>query len=268
MWPVLFNFGPFGLKTIAVFNILAFLTTAFVIWRKSREEHYQERQLFDGFLLALVFGGLVARLAFIVVNFSRFQGSFLAWFDLINHSGYLLNFGILGAGFYLFRFAQKHKWDPYEVVDFGATAAALGLFWLQLGYFFNGSGFGQPTTLPWGLVFPGVIQKYHPVQLYLAVFYLLLYFYLTWVEYRYRTFEWYRAGKKSAQTGFVFLNFLIGLALIQLGLTPVKLAELNLGGFSLDIGFYLVLLILSLGWLWLRSGRELLPTKRKKLNVK
>lgn len=257
MFPTLFSLGPLSIKTLSVFLALAFIMSSFIFWRRGREEHYKEDQLFDGFLLSVVVGLLAARIGFIIMHFGQFGASVVQMLDIVSNPGFSGLAGVVVAGLYLYRFAQRNKWDAYEIMDFWATAMALGLAIVYTGMFFDGSGYGYATGLPWGVVFPGVVEPHHPAQLYLAGFYMLLFWYLSWVEYRYRTFEWYRSGKKTAQTGFVISSFVIASGFMQVLLTFVKPPLMTLAFVNVDRLIAFVHLIAGILMLYVRAGRVL-----------
>jgi phosphatidylglycerol---prolipoprotein diacylglyceryl transferase len=264
MYPTLINLGSVAISTSSFFTLLAFLTTAFVYWRKTREEHYHQDQAFDAFLLASVVGLLAGRFGFILFNFGELGKNLWNWFDVINHPGSLDLFSLLGASLYLYRYAGKQKWDQFEVLDFWFLAISAGMVLKQLGSFFAGTGFGYETQLPWGIIFPGVFAKYHPTQIYAALFFLGLYTYLSWAEYHYRNFSWYRAGKKTAQTGFLTCIFLIAMGLFMLLMQLVKPAQLEIGQLRLDYVVYGVMTLFGGVMMYIKSGR--LITLRGKKN--
>src|SRR3546814_6755116 len=55
----------------------------------------------------------------------------------------------------LFMFARKKKRTLLEIGDFVAPLIPLGLGAGRLGNFINGELWGRPTSLPWGMIFPG-----------------------------------------------------------------------------------------------------------------
>lgn len=261
MFPTLFRLGQFELKTWVVFAVLALLTSSFVLWKKVREEHYDVDEVFDGFLLSLFIGVVVSRLSFVISHFSEFGLMPLRWLDLMGRPGGYFVVGLVAAGLFFYRFAGNKRWDQFEVLDFAVTAATLAQFWLSLGSFFDGAGYGIATTLPWGVVFPGVFDKHHPVQLYWGVTYLLLFMYLSWVEYRYRLFGWYRGGKSFAQTGFITAVWcmVIGLAGLAFGFVTPGLSSF---GVRIDLIASVVVVLFGAALLWQRSGNQW-PWSRK-----
>lgn len=252
-----FAFGPF--------LVLSFFAGAFVLWKKGKEEYYDENQLLD-VLIAASFWGLVgARLGFIFVHFPEFGFDILKWLSLFVYPGYLGFSGLVLGLIVLYAKAKKIKWDPYEVCDFGAIALTIATVCITIGMFVNGSGFGNSTTLPIGLPFPGVFDHRHPTQLYAAVLYSLFFVVLWKLEHVYRTFLWYRENRRTAQTGFVFAVFWIGYGLIGLGLGLVSPPAISIFSFSVDAVLYGTAICYGLALLYVRSGRTfaIFPSKKK-----
>lgn len=264
MYPVLFTLGPISINTLNVFLALAFLVSSFIFWKRGREEHYKEELIFDGFLLSGIVGVIFARIGFVVLHAGDFGLAINKWFDVLSYPGLSGTVGLVAMGLYLYRFAKNHKWDAFEILDFWSGAMALGLAVLQVGLFFDGGGSGLPTQLPIGVVFPGNFEARHPVQLYFAVFYLLLFIYLQWAEFNYRTFEWYRSGKKTAQTGFLISIAMISSGIVQVGLSFLKIPTAEFFGVNIDQATGLLLFIAGLVLLYVRSGRELPILKRRR----
>lgn len=261
MLPILLAVGPVVIKTFNVVMLIGLLVATFVFWRKGKEEHYEDDQLLDVFLVALAVGVLAARIGFIVTHWSGINP--WSWFNLIGHPGWSTTWGGVAAGWLVYNRARKNKWDAFEILDFWVLAATLLAAFFWLGSFFNGTGFGSPTTLPWGVVFPGVFVKHHPIQIYAAIGYLSLFVFLSRLELRYRTFDWYKAKRKSAQTGFLVSVFLLAHGLLTFALLLVSPAQWVLSGVRLD-------LVAAGGWivagsllLYIRSGRQLLPPRNR-----
>lgn len=257
MFPVLFSIGSFEFKTILMFILLSFFLASFVFWRKGREEHYSEADIFDSFILSALLGSIVARGVFILFNFKTFGFYILNWFDVSQYPGINLIAGLAAAAFYIHKNAIKNKWDEFEVLDFWVTSVSLGLSVYYLGTFFDGTGYGFATNLPWGVVFPQLIDPHHPIQMYFALFYLGLYVYLSKVEYSYRTFTWYRHGKKTAQTGFLTSVFLILVSVVTFILSFLKPATLEFMSINFDMIISLGLALIGILILFVRSGRTL-----------
>ncbi len=264
MLETLFAIGPFQLRTFSLFQAIAFLSSGLVIWRRAKEEHYSEPKVFDGFLLSFLVGWASGRLGYFLLNWEKYGFDVLKWLNFVQYPGSQLLIGLVGATLYFYFYAKRQKWDAFEVLDWWAQAVTMGMFWLNIGYFFAGIRFGRATDLPWGIVFPGVFEKRHPIQLYYALFHALIYKYLYWLEFNYRTLEWYRSGKKTAQTGFLFSNFLISYAIFSLAVSFFQLPTFFVGDLALDYYLYLAFGIFG-GFLILgRSNRVLFSSKQGK----
>jgi len=263
MYPIILNLGFFKLKSLTVLAILALFSASFTFWRKGKEEHYNLFELFDAFVSSGVFGVIVGRLAFALFNWPSFKENFWLVFNIVSTPGNQPLLALAGAAFYLYLLAKKRKWDPFEILDFWVTAVSLGMMFIYLGFFLVGSYAGKLTTLPWGIVMPGTFEKSHPVQLYFAAFFLFLFNYLVKVEYKYRTFEWYRQGKKTAQSGFLLSMFLIFASAFYLLMTFVSLPSMMFAGQVLDPLIYLIVLVFGIGLLLNRSGRSLKKQRKR-----
>ncbi len=263
MFPVLFAIGPVKFYTFTLFLIAAFLTSAHIFWRKGREEHYPEDELFDIFLKATFWGVVWSRVGFVVLHFSQFGLHPLSWINLFRFPGFVPLFGVLAVVWSLYRSAQKEKWDEFEVLDFGALSLTLTMAILWLGNFFSGAEFGTPTHLPWGVQFASVFDRRHPLQLYGFGLYLLLYIFLFWAESRYRTFSWYRARKDSAQSGFLFCMFCIFTGLIGSFLWIFSPTQVFFFGVPIDILIRVGLILYGITLLFQRSGRSFSFRKRR-----
>jgi len=257
MFPILFSIGLFHLRTAAVLGVIGFFLSGFVMWRKAREEHYSEAQLFDGFLLSTVAAFVFGRFGYIVLNWTQFGLNWLNWLDFVSLPGTQPLVGMLGGLWYFYRFAKQKKWDAFEILDYYVTAVVFGLFWRYIGAFFDGGQYGLTTNLPIGIVFPGMQEKVHPIQLYFAAFCLIWFLYLLKVEYKYRLFEWYRAGKKTAETGFLVATTIMAFSMFSFSMAWIKLPDLVVMGLALDKYLYLGLTIFGAVLLWSRSGRSL-----------
>lgn len=255
MWPVVFSLGRFELRTLTIFMLLSLFFAGYFFWRRGREEHYSEENLFDGFVLSVLVGAFFGRLGFIFFHLESFGLNILRWLDIFSYPGINTLIFLSIASLYLYRYAIKNRWDVFEVMDFAVGALCLGLFFSWWGLFLDGTGFGVATNLPIGMVFPGVFDKHHPVQLYYTFFYLILFIYLTRVEYTYRTFLWYRYGKKTAQTGFLSSIFLIATGVYSFFVNFFSQPSLLINGWRFDFILSLALFIFGLILLGIRSGR-------------
>ncbi|PIR59278.1 MAG: hypothetical protein COU69_00755 [Candidatus Pacebacteria bacterium CG10_big_fil_rev_8_21_14_0_10_56_10] len=265
MVPTLLRLGPVAFQTLNVMVTFAFLAGAFMFWRKGREEHYDEVEIFDGFLLSTLFGLVVGRWAFVMLNFEQFGLDVIGWLDVVARPGLSILAMLVSSALYLTKYARTKKWDAFEVLDFWALAVSFSLIFVWIGLFAAGQVAGTPTQLPWAVPLPGLDQRVHPVPLYFVLFYFGLYGYLLWAECRYRTFGWYRSRRSTAQTGFLLSVFLLGTGLFVTVTSFVTQPLWQLADASGQLVGGLVLAGLGGLMLYVRSGRKLpLVTSRRR----
>lgn len=254
MLPILVSFGPVVIYTLPLMMLLAILAMGYSWWRRSQEEHYDELTFFDALWLSSLVGAVFARVLYVIFHFSQYGWNVISWFDIFTKPGISYLGWCLGAGYYLARFAAKQKWEVFAILDFWVRAVALGAIFLWLGFFFAGTEFGLPTNLPWGWQFPGVFDTRHPSQLYAATGLIGIALVLHWAEFHYRTFEWYRAGRNTAQPGFVTGAAIFLTGLLMTAISLVTPHELVLFSIPFDLFIYPVLSVLGIALILQRAG--------------
>ena len=90
--------------------------------------------------------------------------------------------GLIGVIVALALFARKQKLGLFQLTDFAAPLAPLGLCAGRIGNFINGELWGRVTDSPWGMVFPsgGPLPR-HPSQLYEAALEGVVLFIILWL---------------------------------------------------------------------------------------
>jgi phosphatidylglycerol:prolipoprotein diacylglycerol transferase len=182
------------------------------------------------------------------------------------HGGFL---GVVVAALW---FGRREKIPLLSMGDLLAMATPVGLMLGRLANFVNAELWGRPTTLPWGVIFPGAAAQdcpgvvdlcaRHPSQLYQAGLEgLLLAVLLLWLVFR--------AGALK-RPGLVMGVFLIGYGLARFVVeffrqpdaqfvregNPIGWA-VQLGDYGLTMGQLLSLPMIALGlWFVLRARAQ------------
>lgn len=204
MLPVLFSLGPITVYTFGFFLAIGFFLAAFIIWRRLKDLGFKEEKIIDGIIVLAVCGLLASRLFFIFQNFEKF-GVFLGrWLLVGRYPGFSFWGGVAGIILALIWFCRRQKWDFWRVADEVTFGILPFLFLAQLGVFFDGTSPGKPTSMPWGVFFPGSLLRQHPVSLFMAILLFLVSLFLLKIERQWRFWNWY----KSKAPGFIFLTFL------------------------------------------------------------
>jgi phosphatidylglycerol:prolipoprotein diacylglycerol transferase len=244
MLPILFTIGPVTIYTFGFLLGLGFFLTSFIIWRRLRELGLKEEKIIDGIIFGAFLGFFFSRIFFVIQNFSDFGISFGHWILVGRYPGFSFWGALVGILLGLIWFCRQQKWDFWRVAD-EVTLGILPFFFLaQLGAFFDGTSPGKPTSMPWGIFFPGSLVRQHPVSLFSAIFLFLIWVFLLKIERQWRTWSWY----KSQAPGFITLT---SFSLIFLTNFPLAfLRETRLYFYWLEIILSLFGVAVSLILIW------------------
>jgi len=168
-------------------------------------------------------------------------------------------------------FCKRENIPMLPLADLMAAVAPIGLFLGRLANFINAELWGRPTTLPWGVAFPGEaaqacgdsvtgICARHPSQLYEAALEgLVLFILLTTLIWAY---NWLKTPGKIA--GLFFAGYGVSRFLVEFVRqpdaqfisdgNPLGLA-VELGGYGLTMGQLLTLPMIAVG-LWFIARRQ------------
>lgn len=137
-------------------------------------------------------------------------------------------------------YAHRKGMGAWRVADLTSPYIALGLVFGRLGCFFNGCCYGETTTLPWAVHFPGVAGHVHPTQIYEALGALAV-----------AAFLYFGVRPRKSGDGQVFAALLVLYATLRFGLEFLRADERGqLYGLSTSQWIGLPLLVLG-AILWL-----------------
>lgn len=136
------------------------------------------------------------------------------------------------------------------ITDRVAIGVAIGGFFIRIGNFFNSEILGQPTDLPWAVVFERVdLLPRHPTMLYESLWCLVVLAAVLWVHHR---------GNGRPADGRMFGMFLTTLfsGRFFIEFTKVPQAEFA-SDWAINMGQWLSVPLVALGlWLLLRKMEE------------
>ncbi|HEY3697614.1 prolipoprotein diacylglyceryl transferase [Phenylobacterium sp.] len=258
--PVLLRLGPFAIRWYAIAYVAGILlgwryATAIVrnpkLWTR-RPPPATVAQVDDLILwitLGVILGGRLGHVLFYTPS--------LIWENpleilMIWHGGMSFHGGALGVLVAILLFARRNGLDGLRLLDLIAAVQPIGQGFGRVANFINGELWGRPTTLPWGVVFPGAGPlPRHPSQLYEALLEgLVLFLVLRWATH---------GAKLLNRRGVVVGMFMVGYGLIRTALETVRSPDDYLPPFpfGLTMGMMLSLPMAALGaWLIWRGMRE------------
>jgi phosphatidylglycerol:prolipoprotein diacylglycerol transferase len=220
--PVLIRFSPtFGIHWYGVLIVTGIMMgAAYAAWRARRDAENPDH-VWNALILAIILGIVGARLYHV---FSSPAGGTVGW-DYYRERPieilYIWNGGlgiygaIIGGLLGVVIYARRSNLRPLQWLDYGAPGLALGQAIGRWGNFVNQELYGQPTTLPWGVIIDPQhrISQYadlgayppdtlfHPTFLYESVFALVLFVILVLVHLKL---------KDHILAGDIVLGYLIG----------------------------------------------------------
>ncbi len=187
MHPILFEIGPFTIRTYGVLVAVAFLTGFLLIYKEARKENFYPNKILDLELVILIFGIIGARLLHILVNMDFYSKNLFEVF-LIWKGGLALYGGLILAVAAGWVFLLANKIPVKKTGDLIAPYIALGQSIGRIGCFLNGCCYGKPI---------GNTSYIHPTQIYASAALIIAFVVLK------------IAQKKPPFNGFVFFLYLV-----------------------------------------------------------
>ncbi|MGO1595375.1 MAG: prolipoprotein diacylglyceryl transferase [Sphingobacterium sp.] len=247
--PELFTIGSFGIRYYSLCWLLAFVMAYILMLRVFKREG-KSQELLDQLTIYIFIGTLLgARLGHcLFYDWAYYREHFIEIFipfqqingewQLTGFTGLASHGGAVGILIALWLFSRKNKIDFIWITDRLALVVPVSGAFIRLGNFFNSEIIGNPTALPWAVIFEHYDQvPRHPAQLYEAIAYILI-FVVLWTLYQ---------RNKDPKPGKLFGLFLILLFGARFVIEYVKIDQvafeegmlLNMGQ-TLSIPFILV----------------------------
>jgi prolipoprotein diacylglyceryl transferase len=184
--PILIQIGPLAMHWYGVFFAAAFLVGSWIMQWIYRREGADLASL-DRLLLYMPLGAVLgARLGHVLFYDPHYY--FIHPLEIVKiwEGGLASHGGAAGILIALYLLARRPDSPPYLwLLDRVVIPTALGGAFIRLGNFFNSEIVGIPTSGGWGVVFDRVDPlPRHPVQLYEAVAYGLIFLVLLGVYLR------------------------------------------------------------------------------------
>lgn len=217
--PVLVKIGPLSVHWYGVMYLLGFLLAfALGLYRKNRLGWSKDdlSDLLFYCALGVILGG---RLGYVLLYKPLFYLSNPLQIVMVQDGGMSFHGGFIGVALAIWWFARKKQISFWQVTDFVAPLATVGLFFGRIGNFINQELWGKPTDLPWGMLFTngGPLPR-HPSMLYEALLEGLVLFLILW---------WY--SSKPRPLGAVTGLFLIGYGIFRFLVEFVREPDTHIG---------------------------------------
>ncbi len=267
--PVFISLGPLEIHWYGVTYLVGF--ALFYLLGRYRIRHYStqwdKQQLADFIFygaLGVVIGGRIGWYLF--YNDTPFSSDPLLVFKVWD-GGMSFHGGLVGVLLAILYFKNKTNKSFYQVSDFVAPLAPLGIASVRIGNFINGELWGRITQQPWGMIFPqslpynqqpGIMGRdtwqelyqqgqfnlftRHPSPLYEAFLEGIVTFVVVWIAAHY-------ARKRGTASAVFLLSYGLSRFLVEFFREP----DANRGFIAFDwmtMGHILTLPIIAYG-LWI-----------------
>lgn len=172
MNPVLVQLGPLTIRWYGVMMAITILAGVAMAYRYGPRFGIPRAEL-DRLAAPFVLTAFVgARLGYVVSHPAEFSNPL----EIVRvyHGGLTSHGAIAGGLIALWWFARRRGLSLWDLADTAAWAIPLGNVFVRFGNFMNGELYGDVTTLPWAVTFPGVPGPRHPLQIYEMIFALII----------------------------------------------------------------------------------------------
>ncbi len=165
MFPII-NIGPLAIQADGLILLVSVFIGLWVMGIFARNLGTAGNKLENDILVGLIAGLISARIGFLLQNLSIFIDDPLSLFSL-TPSMFNPGFGVLIGILTSLIIAQKQKLPLWPSLDTLSLFILLIFIGFHLASYANGSSYGLPTELPWGVELWGQIR--HPIQVYILI---------------------------------------------------------------------------------------------------
>ncbi len=179
--PVIFTIGPLAVRWYGLMYVVGFVAGWLLARRRSRTPWSVVRpEQVDDLIFYCMLGVIVGgRLGYSLFYGLEYWLQDPLYVFKITQGGMSFHGGLLGVVVAMWIYGRRVlKKGLWEVTDFVAPLAPIGLGTGRIGNFINGELWGKPTDLPWAFNINGV--GLHPSQLYEALLEGLVLFAILW----------------------------------------------------------------------------------------
>ncbi|MCC5993294.1 MAG: prolipoprotein diacylglyceryl transferase [Rhodobacteraceae bacterium] len=207
--PIIFQIDlggfSFALRWYALAYITGFLLGWYIIQRLMKRSALwpantapMEPARVEGLLTWVIIGVILGgRLGFVLLYQAEYYLRYPAEILRVWEGGMSFHGGLAGVIIAGLLYCRRHSVPPLQLGDAMALVAPIGIGLGRVANFINAELWGRPTTMPWGVVFPGEhaqacpwdwpmdVCARHPTQLYEATLEgLVLFAVLGWLVWR------------------------------------------------------------------------------------
>lgn len=164
MDPILVQLGPITIRWYGVMMALTILTALWTAYRLGPRVGVSRDIVDRTAILFIVLAFVGARAGYVLSHLAEFSTP--VEILRVDHGGLTSHGAIAGGLVALWIASRRTRARFWDLADATVWVVPIGNIFVRFGNFMNGELYGDPTSLPWAVTFPGVSQPRHPLQLY------------------------------------------------------------------------------------------------------
>lgn len=174
--PDIISLGPFSVRFYGIVYALGFLLVNYLLIKKAGKiKNLTKERASDLVIYIMLFGILGARIVHVLTEWDYYSLN-LSEIFAVWKGGLAFHGGLIGGTLAAYFFTKKHKISFLEIMDFIVVPLSIVTAFGRIANFINSEHIGQPSSLPWCVVFLMVDEVCrHPVQIYEAITQFLLF---------------------------------------------------------------------------------------------
>ena len=185
MKPILFEFSFVKIYGYGLMIMIGILAALCLLAYRSKKEQYNEDNVWDMAILAIICGLIGGKVLYIITDFKEILQNPSILKNIGN--GFVIYGAIFGGILGVYSYCKKKAWDVLKVLDLLVPSLPLAQGFGRIGCFLAGCCYGKVTSLPIGVVFnnsPFAPANVHliPTQIYSSIFDFMLALFLLWYD--------------------------------------------------------------------------------------
>lgn len=186
MNPVAFEIFGLEIKWYAILISCGMVLGVALAMYRSKSYAIKSDDVLDIVLFALPAAIVGARLYYVIFEWERYAGDFLAMIN-IRQGGLAIHGGVIAGVIVGVIVCKKKQISPFKTMDLIAPSLILGQAIGRWGNFMNNEAHGGPTDLPWAINVNG--KMVHPTFLYESIWNFIVMFALLIFDKKYKRFD-------------------------------------------------------------------------------
>jgi phosphatidylglycerol---prolipoprotein diacylglyceryl transferase len=218
--PIIFSIGSISVRWYGLLFAMSFAVGYVIMLRFFKKEKLPEALLDKLSMYMLIATVVGARLGHVFFYEWGYYQHHLGEILMVWKGGLASHGAAIGILTALYFFARSSKRTYLWTLDRIVIVVALSGFFIRTGNLMNSEIYGKLTDLPWGFIFikAGETLPRHPTQIYEALCYLCIFFFILWYYY-------HKNG--APREGFIFGFFLSTLFSVRFLLEFLKEPQVN-----------------------------------------